>query len=65
MNSFREWLKGKKTYLTGAGAIITALTLYATGDCELGVTMQTVFGACMGMFMRAGIQKTENAAKEE
>ena len=64
MKSFRERLKGKKTYLTGVGAIITALGLYATGDCELGVTMQTIFGAFMGMFMRAGIQKTEDAAKE-
>jgi len=65
MNRFREWLKGKKTYLTGVGAIITAITLYSTGDCELGVTIQTVFGAFMGMFMRAGIQRTEDAAKEE
>ena len=65
MKSLREWLKGKKTYLTGAVAIITAISLYASGDVDLAATIQTIFGAIMGMTIRAGVQKTEDAASEE
>lgn len=48
-------LKGKKTYVTAAVAAITAVAAYLTGDATLMDTLQLVFTAAVGAFVRNGI----------
>ena len=49
------WLKGKKTYLTAALGILTALSAYAVGEMALPELIQTVFTLGSVMFVRKGI----------
>lgn len=60
----REWLNGKKTYLTAAAAIITAVVGWAEGSVSADVTVTAILGALSLMFSRAGVKKAENAAKK-
>ena len=56
-------LKGKKSYLTAAAAILTALGLYAGGEADLTVTIQSCFTALMVIFLRKGVKSAaEDAA---
>ena len=48
--------KGKKTYITGALAVLTAVGAYLSGELALAETIQTVFGALMAMFIRSGVK---------
>lgn len=50
-------LKGKKTYITAAVAIITALATYAVGDATVAQTAQLVFTALLGAFIRHGVDQ--------
>lgn len=47
--------KGKKTYITGAIAIITAIGAYLTGDLLMAEAAQAVLTAILGMTIRNGI----------
>ena len=49
-------LKGKKSYLTAGAAILTALGLYAGGEADLTVTIQSCFTALMVIFLRKGVK---------
>jgi hypothetical protein len=48
-------LSGYKTYITAIVAIVTALGAYLAGDASLGDTLQLVFTAALGAFIRAGV----------
>jgi len=48
-------LKGKKTYITAAVAIITAVASYLVGDATPIQAAQLVFTALMGAFLRNGV----------
>ena len=65
MEAVQNWLKGKKTYLVGIGWIIAELVKYGDNACTLGTLITTIFGILMGMTVRAGIQKAQDAAEEE
>jgi hypothetical protein len=48
-------LSGKKTYVTAALAVATAIGAYLTGDATVMETAQLVFTALIGAFVRNGI----------
>lgn len=48
-------LAGKKTYVTAALAVATAIGAYLTGDATIMQTAQLVFTALIGAFVRNGI----------
>jgi len=48
-------LKGKKTYVTAALAVLTAVGAYLTGDATVVQTTQLVFTALLGVFLRNGM----------
>lgn len=48
-------LSGKKTYVTAAIAVVTAIALYLTGEDTLGQAMQLGMSALMAAFIRHGI----------
>ena len=48
-------LKGKKTFITGIVAIVTAVGALLAGDANIADTAQLVLTAVLGMTIRAGI----------
>jgi hypothetical protein len=52
-------LKGKKTYFTAAAAVMTALGLYFGGEADLTITINSIFGALMVIFLRKGVASSE------
>ncbi len=52
----RRMFKGFKTYITAAIAVITAAAAYLTGEASLTETLQLVFTALMGAFIRSGVK---------
>jgi len=48
-------LKGYKTYITAAIAVITAVAAYLTGEATVVQTSQLVFSALFAAFIRNGI----------
>ena len=48
-------LAGKKTYITAALAVLTAVGAYLTGDATIMQTAQLVFTALIGAFVRNGV----------
>jgi hypothetical protein len=59
MDKVREWLKGKKTYLTAAATVLA--TVIAWGDGSLGTmpAILIILGACGFSSLRAAIAKIE------
>ena len=49
-------LKGKKTYITGVLAVLTAIGSVLTGDATIIEGAQLGFAALMGVFLRNGIK---------
>ena len=56
------WLAGKKTYLTAAVTIATAVVAYLAGEMDLQGLIQAVSTAAIGAFLRAGVAKAEISA---
>lgn len=56
-------LKGYKTYITGALAILTAVGTYLAGDASLAEAGQLAVTALMGMFIRAGVKADTTTTK--
>ena len=55
----KEMIKGKKTYILGSIAVVTAIVTWASNEIT-GVQLVTaVFVALQTMFIRAGIKKVE------
>ena len=48
-------LKGYKTYVTAAVAVITAVSLYLVGDASVMETAQAVFTAILAATIRHGV----------
>ena len=57
MGAIREWLRGKKSYLVGVGAIVAAVLGFAEGEIELPALVAAITAAIMAMTIRAGIAK--------
>jgi len=56
-------LKGKRTYLTGIGALLAAAGLYLQGSIELGAAVQLAVTALLGIFVRKGIKSDTGTAE--
>jgi hypothetical protein len=48
-------LKGKKTYVTGALAILGSIAAVLTGDLEVAAAAQAILTSILGMTIRHGV----------
>ena len=53
-----DFLKGYKTYLVAAAAIVGAVAGFATGELSLTEGIGAIVAAVTAMTMRAGIEKS-------
>ncbi len=51
-----KFLKGKKTYITGAGMILAGVLSHVQGQTNLAETIQLVGTGLLGLFLRKGIK---------
>ena len=64
MNKVREWLKGKKTYITAAIGLLGAVVAWADGQIDMMGLLAAVWAAAQTSFIRAGIAKETAKAHE-
>lgn len=62
LEKLKDLLSGKKTYLIGLGAILTALVAYSSGDLSIVQLVQSIVAAVMAMTIRAGVTKSNPEA---
>jgi len=55
LTTLKPMLKGKKTYITGTLAILTAIAMYLTGDANIADTAQTIITSILGMTVRNAV----------
>lgn len=55
MNKAREWLKGKKAYITAAIGLAGAVVAWADGQIGTAGLLAAVWAAAQTCFIRAGI----------
>tara|TARA_R110000824_G_scaffold122348_2_gene279348 strand:+ start:438 stop:608 length:171 start_codon:yes stop_codon:yes gene_type:complete len=55
-------LEGKKTYITGVGALLVTAGLYLQGSMELAEAVQTSITALLAMFIRKGVKSDTTAS---
>jgi hypothetical protein len=55
VNSIREFLKGKKAYITAAIGLAGAVIAWADGDINGTSLLAAVWAAAQACFIRAGI----------
>lgn len=58
------FLKGKKTYITSFVGLVSSVASYFTGAMALPELIQTVFPLLGMVFLRKGIEETENSNKK-
>lgn len=56
MNAIREWLKGKKTYLSIAAAIVASLIAWADGSISNTQLIQSILLVLPFAPLRAGVK---------
>ncbi len=55
MNKVREFLKGKKAYITAAIGLASAVVAWAEGQIDTLALLAGVWAAVQAIFIRAGI----------
>ena len=65
VNRIMNLLKGKKTYLTAAAAVIFALVLFFLGQLGGVLTALFVLGVAIAVFLRQGINDLAKKIDEE
>jgi len=65
MTNIRTWLQGKKTYITAAVGILTAIGMYAGGQIELTGLVAAVWAAVQTCFIRAGVDNAAAKAQQQ
>ena len=55
MNKVREFLKGKKAYITAAIGLLCAVVAWADGQIDTVALLAAVWAAAQACFIRAGI----------
>jgi hypothetical protein len=55
MNKLREFLKGKKTYITAAIGLLGAVVAWADGDINTTALLAALWAAAQACFIRAGV----------
>ena len=59
LDTIRNAIAGKKTYILGCVAVATSLVMWSTGEISLTNFAMAIFVALQTMFVRAGIKKAE------
>lgn len=57
MNTIRQFLKGKKTYIMAIVGVLTAVAAWADGQIELTSLVGAIWAAAQTAFIRAGVDK--------
>jgi len=69
MNKVREFLKGKKAYITAAIGLAGAMIAWADGQIDTVALLAAAWAAVQAVFIRAGIanavQKTIGAGRKK
>jgi len=60
MKTIREFLQGKKTWLTALGAVVASITAYANGGIDEAALSAAIVASLMACFLGA---KIDRAAK--
>ncbi|MFB3894588.1 MAG: hypothetical protein ACE15C_21510 [Phycisphaerae bacterium] len=55
MNKVREFLKGKKAYITAAIGLLGAVVAWADGQIDTVALLAALWAAAQACFIRAGI----------
>ena len=63
MQKIRDYLKGKKTYLTAAIGLLSALLAWAEGQISGTAVLASLWAAAQSCFLRAGL--SAEAAKTQ
>ena len=58
MNKVRDWLKGKKTYITAAIGLLGAVVAWADGSINGTALIAAAWAAAQTCFIRAGIDNS-------
>jgi hypothetical protein len=61
LTAVREWLAGKKTYLTAAIGVIGALIAFGDHQIDLMGLLAAIWAAAQTCFIRAGVAKQAGA----
>jgi len=64
MNKVREFLKGKKAYITAAIGLLGAVVAWADGQIDTVALLAAVWAAAQACFIRAGIANEVAKAQE-
>jgi hypothetical protein len=64
MKTIRDFLKGKKTYITAAIGLLGAVAAWADGQIELPGLLAALWAAAAACFIRAGIANEIAKANE-
>ncbi|MCL2640590.1 MAG: hypothetical protein FWD53_07090 [Phycisphaerales bacterium] len=62
MNKIREFLRGRRTYVTAAIGLLGAILAWADGQIEMMGLLAAIWAAAQACFIRAGI--SNEAAKQ-
>lgn len=55
----KDYLKGKKTYILAAGALVYGVAQWLTGEQSMTEVAMWLWGGALGATIRAGIAKVE------
>ena len=64
MNKVREFLRGKKAYITAAIGLLGAVVAWADGQIDTVSLLAAVWAAAQTVFIRAGIANEVRKAQE-
>jgi len=64
MNKVREFLKGKKAYITAAVGLLGAVIAWADGQIDTVALLAAAWAAAQTVFIRAGIANEVAKAQE-
>ena len=65
MSKVREFLKGKKAYITAAIGLLGAVAAWADGQIDTVAMLAAIWAASQACFIRAGIANEVAKAQEE
>ena len=64
METITLWLRGKKTFIVGIGAVVAVVVAWSVGEMEAQQAIEAIVAALMGMFIRAGVTNEAKKVKE-
>ena len=64
MSKIREFLKGKKAYMTAAIGLLGAVIAWADGDINTTALLVAVWAAAQAVFIRAGVANEVNRVRQ-